>query len=217
MMKNDMDFIRSVCRLRRRYIKGEENMLKDLLEKNRSYRGYDETRKITEEELRELVACTRLCPATANVQPLKYFLAWEPEVVKKIQPLTKWAGALPQLHLPEEGKCPSGFIVICQDTRISENLTAYLRDVGITAQTMLLAAVEKGLGGCMIGSFRKEELKTVLELPEYLEPMLVLAVGAPDEEIVLEDACGTITYYRDEKGVHHVPKRTMEELVISGK
>ena len=72
MMKNDMDFIRSVCRLRRRYIKGEENMLKDLLEKNRSYRGYDETRKVTEEELRELVACTRLCPATANVQPLKY-------------------------------------------------------------------------------------------------------------------------------------------------
>ena len=93
MMKNDMDFIRSVCRLRRRYIKGEENMLKDLLEKNRSYRGYDETRKVTEEELRELVACTRLCPATANVQPLKYFLAWEPEVVKKIQPLTKWAAA----------------------------------------------------------------------------------------------------------------------------
>ena len=91
------------------------------------------------------------------------------------------------------------------------------RDVGITAQTMLLAAVEKGLGGCMIGSFQKEELKTALEIPEYLVPMLVLAIGAPDEEIVLEDACGTITYYRDEKGVHHVPKRTMEELVISRK
>ena len=89
--------------------------------------------------------------------------------------------------------------------------------MGITAQTMLLAAVEKGLGGCMIGSFQKEELKTALEIPEYLVPMLVLAIGAPDEEIVLEDACGTITYYRDEKGVHHVPKRTMEELVISRK
>jgi nitroreductase len=217
MMKNDIDFIWSGREMRRRYIKGEKNMLKDLLEKNRSYRGYDETRKVTEEELRELVAYTRLCPAAANVQPLKYFLAWEPEVVNKIQPLTRWAGALPQLHLPEEGKRPTGFIVICQDTRISENLTAYLRDVGITAQTMLLAAVEMGLGGCMIGSFQKEELKKALDLPEYLAPMLVLAVGAPDEKIVLEDACGTITYYRDENGVHHVPKRTMEELVISGK
>lgn len=192
-------------------------MLKDLLKKNRSYRGYDESRKITKEELWELVECTRLCPAAANVQPLKYYLAWEPEMVKKIQPLTKWAGALPHLHLPEEGKRPTGFIVICQDTDISENLTAYLKDVGITAQTMLLAAVEKGLGGCMIGSFFKDELKKVLELPVNIEPLLVVAVGAPDEEIVLEDACGTITYYRDENGVHHVPKRTMEELIISKK
>ena len=156
-------------------------------------------------------------PGCGKCTAVKYFLAWEPEVVNKIQPLTRWAGALPQLHLPEEGKRPTGFIVICQDTRISENLTAYLRDVGITAQTMLLAAVEMGLGGCMIGSFQKEELKKALDLPEYLAPMLVLAVGAPDEKIVLEDACGTITYYRDENGVHHVPKRTMEELVISGK
>ena len=160
-------------------------MLKDLLEKNRSYRGYDETRKVTEEELRELVACTRLCPAAANVQPLKYFLAWEPEVVNKIQPLTRWAGALPQLHLPEEGKRPTGFIVICQDTRISENLTAYLRDVGITAQTMLLAAVEMGLGGCMIGSFQKEELKKALDEADQSDgPVLIDCHIGMDEKVL---------------------------------
>ena len=192
-------------------------MLKDLLEKNRSYRGYDETRKVTEEELRELVACTRLCPATANVQPLKYFLAWEPEVVKKIQPLTKWAGALPQLHLPAEGKCPSGFIVICQDTRISENLTAYLLDVGITAQTMLLAAVEKGLGGCMIGSFHAQNIREILNLDKSYVPMLVVAIGEPQEKIVLEDVEPeeSTNYYRDEQDVHYVPKRKLKDIVFT--
>lgn len=191
-------------------------MLEELLKRNRSYRGYDESRKITKEELTELVACTRLCPATANVQPLKYALVWEPEQVAKVQALTKWAGALPELHLPKEGHRPTAFIVICQDTRISNNLTAYLRDVGITAQTMLLAAVEKGLGGCMIGSFQKKETAQVLGLPSELEPMLVVAFGAPQEEIVLEDARDSVTYYRDEAGVHHVPKRTLEEILIPG-
>ncbi len=191
-------------------------MLKDLLKKSRSYRGYDESRKFTREELSELVEYTRLCPSSANMQPLKYYLAWKPEDVNKIQMMTRWAGALPDRKLPYDGMCPTGFIVICQDTRISENMTTFLKDVGIVAQTMLLAAAEKGLGGCMIGSFHKEGVRESLDLAEYLEPLLVVALGAPAETIELEDAPegGSVKYYRDEHDVHHVPKRKLEELIL---
>ena len=141
-------------------------MLKDLVLKNRSYRGFDESVRISRETLEGFVDCARLCPSSVNKQPLKYFLAWEPEEVEKVQGLTKWARALPDMVLPHPGKRPTGFVVICQDKGIDENLSRYQKDVGIVAQTMLLAAVEQGLGGCMIGNFQAGEVMEVLGLPE---------------------------------------------------
>lgn len=117
-------------------------MLKDLVLKNRSYRGFDESVRISRETLEGFVDCARLCPSSVNKQPLKYFLAWEPEEVEKVQGLTKWARALPEMVLPHPGKRPTGFVVICQNKRIDENLNRYQKDVGIVAQTMLLAAEE---------------------------------------------------------------------------
>lgn len=191
-------------------------MLKDLVLKNRSYRGYDETREVTREELRDLVEHARLTPSSVNKQALKYYLACDREETNRIQPLTAWAKALKK-EVPYEGHCPRAFIVICQDTAISPALEAYLKDVGIVAQTMLLRSVELGLGGCMIGSFQKDALHQTLKLPESIRPLLVLAIGKPDETIVIEDvnAQGDTTYYRDEQDVHHVPKRTMDELIIN--
>ena len=192
-------------------------MLKDLLLKNRSYRGYDETRAVTREELVDLVEHARLTPSSVNKQALKYYLACEREKTNQIQPLTAWAKALKK-EVPYEGHCPRAFIVICQDTAISTALEAYQKDVGIVAQTMLLRAAELGLGGCMICSFQKNALHEVLKLSENLVPLLVVAIGKPDETIVLEDVNvqGDTTYYRDAQDVHHVPKRTTRELIING-
>ena len=192
-------------------------MLIDLVKKNRSYRGYNENRNVTKEELLELVDCARLCPSTANAQPLRYYLAWEEEETRRIQVHTNWAKALPQLKLPHKGMCPTAFIIILQDTAVEENLSKYQKDVGITAQTMLLAATEKGLGGCMIGSFGAGSLKTELNLPDNLAPLLVVAVGEPAETVELvEIGQGESTnYYRDEKDVHYVPKRRLEDIVVA--
>lgn len=192
-------------------------MLKDLVVKNRSYRTYDESRRVTKEELLEFVDLTRYTASSVNMQPLKYYIAYEKEEVDRIQALTKWAAALPQLELPPEGKRPTGFVVICQDKKISENSVTFLKDVGIAAQTMLLAAAEKGLGGCMIGNFKKDELTETLHLPKTAEPMLVVAFGKPDEKIVLtkvgED--GKTAYYRDADGTtHYVPKRSLEDILL---
>ena len=191
-------------------------MIKDLVKKSRSYRGYDESRKISREELLELVDCARYTPSSVNGQPFKYLLAYTQEALDKIQPLTGWAAALPQLSLPHPGKRPTAFIVICQETRWDDNLTRYLRDVGIAAQTILLAAAEKDLGGIMIGNFNPERIAKALELPEHIVPMLVVALGKPDEQIVLtEIGDGESTkYYRDEQDVHYVPKRRLKDIIL---
>ena len=134
----------------------------------------------------------------------------------RIQPATMWAKGLPELTLPHPGKEPTAFIVICQDTNIDSNLSRYQRDVGIVAQTMLLAAVEMGLGGCMIGSFNAGLLHDVLNLDENIKPQLVIALGKPDEEIILTDAVdGNVGYYRDEEDRHYVPKRSVQDMIIN--
>jgi len=191
-------------------------MFKDLVIKNRSYRGYDESRNITKEELLEIVDCARLSPSSINGQPFKYYLAWESEQVTAIQGMTKWARALPDMVLPHPGKCPTAFIVICQDTTFEKSLARYQKDVGIVAQTMLLAATEMGLGGCMIGNFGAATVKETLGLSKELAPMLILAIGKPDEEIVLTEVGedGSIAYYRDENDVHFVPKRSLEDVIF---
>lgn len=191
-------------------------MFKDLVKLNRSYRGYDETYVMTKEVLLDLVDCARLSPSSVNAQPFKYFLAFEKETVRKIQSLTKWARALPDMELPHKGMCPTGFIVICQDLNIGESLARYQKDVGIVAQTILLAATEKELGGCMIGNFGAEPVKEALELDEHLMPVLIIALGKPNEQIVLKDIeTGEETaYYRDENDVHYVPKRKLSDIII---
>ena len=190
--------------------------VRELVEKSRSYRGFRKDRKVTKEELLALAECARLCPSTGNIQPLKYYLAWEAEEVAEIQSLSRWAKGLPEVSLPHPGMEPTAFIVICQDTRIDPVPGKFQRDVGIAAQTILLAAAERGLGGCMIGSFSAGDLKKRLRLPDWIVPMLLVAIGEPAETVILtqvgEDGC--TGYYRDEKDNHYVPKRRLEEVVL---
>ncbi len=191
-------------------------MIKDLVKQNRSYRGYDESRCVTEAELQEMVDCARLTASSVNMQPLKYYLAWEKDEVNRIQALTAWARGLPELTLPHEGMRPTAFIVICQDKSIQESLARFQKDVGIAAQTILLAAVEMGLGGCMIGNFGADSVRQELGLPENLAPLLIVAIGKPAEKIVLTEVSEgeSVAYYRDENDVHYVPKRRLEDVII---
>ena len=101
--------------------------------------------------------------------------------------------------------------------RITDNLGRLQKDVGIVAQTMLLYAVEQGLGGLMIGNFELGNVKKVCGLPDFLSPVLLIALGKPTEKIVLVDVAenGSTTYYRDQDDVHYVPKRRIDDLVIN--
>lgn len=192
-------------------------MFLDLVKQARSHRGFRQDRKMTRQELEHLVECARFTPAARNDQVLKYYLAEKPETVAAIQPLTKWAGALAELHLPRKGAEPVAYIVICLDGSLAENPAPYQRDVGIVAQTMLLAAAEMGLNGCMIGSFAAGELREKLGLPEAIKPQLLLALGEGTDRIVMTDVGedGSTTYYRDAEDIHYVPKRTLEQLILN--
>lgn len=192
-------------------------MFLDLVKQARSHRGFRQDRKVTRQELEHLVECARFTPAARNDQVLKYYLAEKPETVAAIQPLTKWAGALAELHLPRKGAEPVAYIVICLDGSLAENPAPYQRDVGIVAQTMLLAAAEMGLNGCMIGSFAAGELREKLGLPEAIKPQLLLALGEGTDRIVMIDVGedGSTTYYRDAEDTHYVPKRTLEQLILN--
>lgn len=192
-------------------------MFLDLVKQARSHRGFRQDRKVTRQELEHLVECARFTPASRNNQVLKYYLAEKPETVAAIQPLTKWAGALAELHLPRKGAEPVAYIVICLDGSLAENPAPYQRDVGIVAQTILLAAAEMGLNGCMIGSFAAGELREKLGLPEAIKPQLLLALGEGTDRIVMTDVGedGSTTYYRDAEDIHYVPKRTLEQLILN--
>ena len=192
------------------------NTLKELIAKNRSFRGYNEARSVTREELLDMVDCARLSASSQNIQPLKFYLANDRDKVEAILSCTTWAKGLPELHLPFPGTHPTAFIVILLDESIDPGMARFQTDAGIAAQSILLSAAEKGLGGLIIKNFRPLDLVKVLGTKETLRPMMVLAVGEPAETVVIEDLTpgGSTGYYRTPDGTHHVPKRRLEDIVL---
>ncbi len=187
--------------------------IEELIKGNRSYRRFHQETPISLETLKELVNLARMSASAANLQPLKYLLSADPERNAAIFSCLAWAGYLKDWPGPAEGERPAGYIVILGDTEISKNFGC---DHGIAAQSILLGAREQGLGGCMLGSIQRDRLRELLKIPAQLDILLVLALGRPKETVVLEEVSpgGDIKYWRDEKGVHHVPKRRLEDVIL---
>jgi len=189
-------------------------MFRDLVLRNRSYRRFHEEQPVSMETLRELVDLARFTPSAGNLQPLKYAISCTPEKNAKLFPLLAWAGYLTEWHGPEPGERPAAYIVILGDRQVAASFGC---DHGIAAQTLLLGATEKGLGGCMIGSVQRRELLDVLGLPEdRFEVLLVIALGKPKEKVVLDpiDDSGGFKYWRESNGTHHVPKRALDDIIV---
>lgn len=189
--------------------------VKDLIKQSRSYRSFDPSVSVTREQLIKFVECARFSPSSRNLQALKFRLVTDAEECSKVLPYTKWAGLLSHLEIPPKGHAPVAYIVICIDQSITDSPAVFQRDVGICAQSILLAATEAGLGGCMIGSFMADGVKDALQLPSHLAPQLVIGLGKPDEivELIDADQSGNVAYYR-ENGVHYVPKRPLKEWIV---
>lgn len=188
-------------------------MLKDLVIKNRSYRRFYQDEAVNLETLKELVELARLSASASNRQPLKYILCCETDMNASIFSCLAWAGYLKEWGGPGEGERPAAYIVVLGDKELAASFGC---DHGIAVQSILLGAAEKGLGGCIIGSVRRTELARLLDIPERYDILLVLALGKPKEQVVLETvgADGDIKYWRDAQQVHHVPKRPLDEIIL---
>lgn len=189
-------------------------MIEELVRKTRSYRRFYEEQRIDMEQLLKLIELARLSASSANLQPLKYMPVNDPDICNNIIfPRLKWAGYLKDWDGPSPGERPAAYIIVLGDTKISKNFGC---DHGISSQNILLGATELGLGGCIIGSVERNKVADDLKIPEHLKILHVIALGRPKETVVLEEVGPDedIRYWRDEKGVHHVPKRLLKDIVI---
>lgn len=186
---------------------------KQLVQKNRSYRRFYQKEKISKEQILEWIETSRYTPSGRNLQAIKYIVSVNETSNHDIFGTLSWAGYLTEWNGPETGEQPSAYIVMLTDLSLSQNAAI---DIGILAQTILLAATNEGFGGCMIASVKKAGLKTILNIPENFDISLVLALGKPKETVITENLPedGDIRYWRDEKQVHHVPKRLLQQLVF---
>jgi nitroreductase len=187
-------------------------MLFDLIIKNRSYRRFDHSVKIEAAQIEKWIDLARLSPSGRNMQPLKYVISTNEKINSLIFPNLGWAGYLKDWSGPAEDERPVAYVAVMLDKKLAEN---YYCDDGIALQSILLGAVEDGFGGCIIGSVNKSKVAKILNLPENLEILYILALGKPSEKVELETAKnGEIKYWRDKNEVHHVPKRPLKEIIF---
>ena len=188
-------------------------MISELIRKNRSFRRFHQDEAISENDLRQMVDNARLTPSGRNAQTLRYVLSNMPEMNARIFPALSWAGYLNDWGGPSEGERPAAYIVILNDDRISKT---YFCDHGIASLAILLTAVEKGYGGCIIASVKSDMLRAALDIPEQYSIVQVIALGKPAETVVIEPMIdGDVKYWRDAQEIHHVPKRSLEEIIIN--
>lgn len=187
-------------------------MIRDLIIKNRSYRRFHQYERISVEQLKSWIDLARFSASGMNAQSLKYVLITNQEMCGKIFPLVSWAGYLRDWPGPKDGERPAAYIVMLHDKDISSN---YFCDDGIAAQSILLGAVESGFGGCIMASVKRESLRKVLNLEDKYHIIKILALGKPKEKVVLDEMKnGNHKYWRDENEVHHVPKRSLGEIIL---
>jgi nitroreductase len=188
-------------------------MIYDLVKKNRTYRRFHEEVRIDRSDLEQWIELARLTSSGGNLQSLKYILSADVNKNAQIFPHLRWAGYLKDWHGPSEGERPAAYIVMLIDKEVSSNP---MWDHGLACQSILLGAVEKGFGGCMFGAIDRKGLTETLQIPERYEILLVIALGKPKEEVVLEELADpkNVKYWRDEAGVHHVPKRQLDQLIL---
>ena len=190
-------------------------MLKELILKNRSYRRFYQSEKISKSQLHDWIDLARNSASARNSQSMKYIVSTDETFNAQIFEQLSWAGYLTTWKGPEEGERPSAYIVLLNDTLITGN---YFCDDGIAMQSILLGATEAGFGGCIIHSVNRTKLRELLNLSEQYEILYVVALGKPKETVVLEEMKNSdIKYWRDENLVHHVPKRPLDEIILEVK
>ena len=186
--------------------------IEEIVYKRRTIRRFKQD-AIPTETLKKLIDFARVAPAATNVQCLEYVIVNNPEMVKKIFPLVRWAASLPKEQRdPEKGREPTAYIIVLVNTSIKKSYYEY--DVGAAVENILLGAIKFDLGSCWMGSINASKIRNLLKIPKHYQITHVISLGYPDEESFIEPYKDTYKYWKDENGVMHVPKRSLEDIIF---
>lgn len=183
--------------------------------KRRSIRKYKQL-EVNADILNKLINAARVAPQGANLQPLKYIVVNNKELLSSIFDTIGWAAYIKPEGNPKEDERPTAYIVVLADTEIKK--VGYDIDAGAAVENILLTAEEESLGTCWLGAINRDKIKAILNIPERYVVHTMVALGYPTEEPVMEESKDdSIKYYKDANGVLHVPKRKFEEVVFYNK
>jgi nitroreductase len=186
----------------------------EAIEKRRTIRRFLQ-KPIPFEDLKLLVNAGRLAPSGGNLQPWEFLVIDDTALLEPVFSTLAWAAYLGPEGTPKEGERPVAYIVILNNKKLKSITSS--ADFGAAIENILLAAVEKGIGTCWIGSVKREKLAQILNIPDTYSIEYVIALGYPAETAIAEDEQGSLRYWRDEKGIHHVPKRKLEDVLHHNK
>jgi nitroreductase len=191
--------------------------MREIIAKTRTFRRFFQKEAIEIDVMHELVDLARLGGSARNGQPWQYMVINTPELCEKVFPFLGWAGYLSDWKGPVEGERPSGYILCLLNTNWLKGPESEAQfDLGVATQNLLLVAMENRIGGCRIATVNPK-LATLFDLPSHLKISLVVALGRPRETVILEE-CKTdsdIKYWRDDEGLHHVPKRSLDSCLVT--
>jgi nitroreductase len=191
--------------------------MREIIARTRTFRRFFQKESISTEMLHELIDLARLGGSARNGQPWQYMIINRPELCEKVFPFLGWAGYLSDWSGPEEGERPSAYILCLLNSNwLKGPETEAQFDLGVATQNLLLGAMEARIGGCRIGSFNPK-LPELFDFPDHLRLSLIVALGRPRETVIIEE-CRTdsdVKYWRDDDGLHHVPKRSLDSCLIT--
>jgi nitroreductase len=186
-----------------------------LVIRNRSCRRFQQGKRIEPQTLVDLVNVTRLCGCAGNRQALRYQVLYSEAACEYMFPFVQWGALLKNWSGPAEGERPAAYVLVY--ARMSVHGLPQC-DAGIAMQTLLLAAVSRGVAGCMLSAIDRAGILTTFPVSLDHELLYVVALGYPDEKFVLEDAeSNQVAYYRDAANLLHVPKQPLDEVLLAMK
>ncbi len=186
--------------------------IEDVIYKRRTIRRFKQD-PIPIDTLKKLINFARVAPAGNNIQCVEYIIVHTPEMREKLFPLVKWAGSLPKEERdPEIDRRPTAYIIVLINTNIKKSYFEF--DIGAAVENILLGAVKYGIGSCWMGNINARRIRALLELPDYYEITHVISLGFRDEKSVIEPYKDSFKYWKDDEGIMHIPKRSLDNIIF---
>ncbi len=150
----------------------------DIIKTRRSVREFKD-QEIPESAIDVLIEALRWAPSAGNLQSRKFYFVFNEAVRNKLA-----QAGLRRDFVSFIARAPL-VVVACADLRIASRYGERgtdlycIQDTAASVQNLLLAAHDLGLGTCWVGAFKEKTVKEILDMPDYLRPVVLVPVGYP--------------------------------------